>query len=70
MTHICHADPRVSIQMVALLRELISAKTIHSKYMDSKVAHSTAQRFNTEVRHTYGGNSIYQTNFALYNAET
>lgn len=45
-------DPPALTQVVALLRELITAKTIHSKYMDSKVAHSTAQRFNTEVSHT------------------
>lgn len=38
-------------QIIALLRELMTAKTIHSKYMDSEVAHNTAQRFNTEVRH-------------------
>lgn len=49
----------VFTQMVALLRELITARTIHSKYMDSKVAHSTAQRFNTEVRHLYGMKSTY-----------
>lgn len=60
------ADPRVCItQMVALLRELITARTIHSKYMDSKVAHSTAQRFNTEVRHLYGMKSTYPSFFVL-----
>lgn len=37
-------------QVIDLLRELITAKSIHSKYMDTKVAHNTAQRFNTEVR--------------------
>ncbi len=37
-------------QVIDLLRELITAKSIHSKYMDTKAAHNTAQRFNTEVR--------------------
>jgi len=36
--------------VIGLLRELITAKSIHSKYMDTKVAHNTAQRFNTQVR--------------------
>lgn len=52
----------VLTQMIALLRELITARTIHSKYMDSKVAHNTAQRFNTEVRHTAVQHEVYSPN--------
>ena len=52
----------VLTQMIALLRELITARTIHSKYMDSKVAHNTAQRFNTEVRHTAVQQEVYSPN--------
>ncbi|CBN77064.1 conserved unknown protein [Ectocarpus siliculosus] len=40
--------PGPDAKVIALLRELITAKAIDSKYMDTKAAHNTAQRFNTE----------------------
>lgn len=45
----CH--PRLNhLQILALLNELMAAKTISSKYMDAKVMHNVTQRFKTEVR--------------------